>query len=157
MLQGFDVTLINSLEEVAKCINDLDHSSAHPIDFVILDDQSENRAEELARLLTSLRHEAAFADTKIVHYYTPTTSLSGHALFGNTTPGVVKITKPPRKARLLQTLAGMRGIKGLPNPLSLTSTHVTKAMEDLAAAKRTLFGNVLVAEGPIITLQLPST
>jgi len=54
------------------------------------------------------------------------------------------MTKPPREARLLQTLAGL---KNLPNYISSNPTSdVAKAMEDLAAAHRTLFGNVLIAE-----------
>lgn len=119
--------------------------SSSRLDFIILDDQSETHVDSLVRYLHSLQ-SPVFQETKVVHLYTPTTSRTGHAVFGNSsTPGVVKMTKPPRKARLLQTLAGL---KNLPNTISSSqATDVAKAMENLAAAQRTLYGNVLVAEG----------
>jgi len=54
------------------------------------------------------------------------------------------MTKPPRLARLLQTLAGL---KNLAHPM--ISNHVSeiaKAVEDISNAQRTLYGNVLIAE-----------
>jgi CheY-like chemotaxis protein len=119
---------------------------------VILDDQSETRADELARSLHSL-NTRPFKDTKIIHLYTPTTSGSGHAMFANSTiPGVAKMTKPPRLARMLQTLADL---SGLPHPLvSHQPSEVTKAVEDLANAQRTLYGNVLIAEDNSIAQDL---
>lgn len=148
MLHGFYITSLSSIHDVETHLRSMGllHS---PLDFVILDDQSETRADDLARFLPSLGL-AAFKDTKIIHLYTPTTdSLSGHAIFSSKTPGVVKMTKPPRKARLLQTLAGL---KNLPNAMSSGHTSaVAKAVEDLQAAQRTLYGNVLVAEGIIVS------
>lgn len=144
MLSGFYITSVSSIQDAEAHLRNRRplHS---PLDFLILDDQSETHAEELASFLHSLR-STTFQDTQIIHLYTPTTdSLSGHAIFNSTTPGVVKMTKPPRKARLLQTLAGL---KDLPNAVTTSrATDVTRAMEDLAAAQRTLYGNVLVAEG----------
>jgi len=54
------------------------------------------------------------------------------------------MTKPPRLARLLQTLADL---KNLPHPMiSYQPSEIVKAIEDLANAQRTLYGNVLIAE-----------
>jgi len=64
----------------------------------------------------------------------------------------VKMTKPPRKARLLQTLAGL---KDLPNAMPSTkASEIVKAIDDLTAVKRTLFGNVLVAEDNKVAREL---
>lgn len=144
MFSGFYVTLVQSIPEAEVYLHSYRASPA-ALDFIILDDQSEAHVDNLVRFLHSLKFHA-FQDTKLVHLYTPTTSGAGRAVFGNsTTPGVVKMTKPPRKARMLQTLAGL---KDLPNTISTNqATDVAKAMEDLAAAQRTLYGNVLVAEG----------
>ncbi|KAF5392631.1 hypothetical protein D9757_002167 [Collybiopsis confluens] len=142
ILPGFSVVLISTVDDTQTYLRNLGTDNV-PVDFVILDDQSESRAEELANLIHSL-HYTTFQETKVIHLYTPTTSLAGHSVFGNNSPGVVKMTKPPRKARLLQTLAGL---KNLPNTLSAApSSDVDQAMDDLAAAQRTLFGNVLIAE-----------
>ncbi|KAJ7596782.1 dual-domain HisK/Mak2 protein kinase [Mycena floridula] len=139
VLDSFNVELFGSVQDVEARLRAFGPSSP-PLDFLILDSQSETLAEELARLIVSLK-QRSLSETKIIHMYTPTTSL--HSVFANNTPGVVKMTKPPRKARLLQMLASL---KELPNTITSTSTDVTKAIEDLATAQRTLFGNVLVAE-----------
>ncbi|KAF8213626.1 hypothetical protein K438DRAFT_1902622 [Mycena galopus ATCC 62051] len=117
---------------------------ACPLDFMILDDQSETHADEIATFLRSL--------DKIIHMYTPTMNRSSHSIFSSNTPSVVKMTKPPRQARILQTLAGL---KDLPNAMPSTQySHIFKAIEDISTAKRTLFGNVLVAEDNLIAQNL---
>lgn len=144
MLTGFNVKTASNIQEAQHYLQE--HSNFDvALDFVILDDQSETHADDLARYLHSLGLKP-FAETKVIHLYTPTTSSSGHAIFANSTiPGVVKMTKPPRLARLLQTLAGL---KNLAHPM--ISNHVSeiaKAVEDISNAQRTLYGNVLIAEG----------
>ncbi|KAF8665081.1 hypothetical protein AX16_000549 [Volvariella volvacea WC 439] len=141
MLDGFDVTLVNSIQTAWKDLES--YRATHPpLDFVVLDDQSETYADDLYRFISS-RKLRAFKDTKVIHLYTPTAT-RGHALFTSNKPGVVKMTKPPRKLRLLHTLAGL---KDLPNTIASSSqSDLMKVMDDLAAAERTLFGNVLVAE-----------
>ena len=149
MLRGFVVTSSSSIHEALDSLDCF--SSTDPgLDFVILDDQSEAHADDLARCISSLDVQA-FRDTKVIHLYTPTTRDSGQTVFANSTiSGVVKMTKPPREARLLQTLAGL---KNLPNYISSNQTSdVAKAMEDLAAAHRTLFGNILIAEGGCLSI-----
>lgn len=140
MLEGFDATAVTSIIDVENHLRSF--GPLHrPLDFIVLDSQFETDAEQLARSLPSM-NPTAFRETKILHLYTPTTNL--HSVFGNSIPGVIKMTKPPRKARLLQALANL---KELPNTVKAHVSDVTQAMEDLAAAQRTLFGNVLVAEG----------
>ncbi|KAF4623556.1 hypothetical protein D9613_002054 [Agrocybe pediades] len=143
MLQGFVVQTAQSIGEAQSLLRSYASMNA-TLDFVILDDQSEAHADELARYLHSLRTQS-FAETKVIHLYTPTTSSSGSALLANSTiSGVVKMTKPPRQARLLQTLASL---KNLPYPsIYHPSSDVSKAMEDISSAQRTLYGNVLIAE-----------
>jgi CheY-like chemotaxis protein/nitrogen-specific signal transduction histidine kinase len=143
MLNGFHVTPLSSMQKAEDLLRSAG-PSCPPLDFFILDDQSETHADDLAQFLRSLKMKA-LTDTQIIHLYTPTTdNLTGHAIFSSNTPGVFKMTKPPRKARLLQTLAGL---KNLPNTFSTDhSTEVAKAIEALAVAQRTLYGNVLVAE-----------
>lgn len=146
MFNGFYVTLVSSIQEAEGRLQSY-RSSPSFLDFIIVDDQSEEHVDYLLRFIKSV-DSPSLRETKIIHLYTPTTSRTGHAVFGNSAPaGVVKMTKPPRKARMLQTLAGL---KDLPNTMSSSRpSDVTQAMEDLAAAQRTLFGNVLVAEGGV--------
>jgi hypothetical protein len=170
MFTGFHLRSVSTVQETHI---ELERLSRMPValDFVVLDDQSESHAEELSRKLQSLSgpgsgslgRKSVLAETKIIHIYTPTTdNLSGfgggngngngnggnegkRTIFSSNTPGVVKMTKPPRKHRLLQMLASL---KDLPNAATSTRvTEVEKAFEDLIAAQRTLYGNVLVAEG----------
>ena len=144
MFSGFVVTLVASIQDTQVQLQAY-RSSPAPLDFIILDDQSESHVDDLVRFLHSLQ-TPALRETKLIHLYTPTTSRTGQTVFGRSAiPGVVKMTKPPRKGRMLQTLAGL---KDLPNTISSGQpTDVARAMEDLAAAQRTLYGNVLVAEG----------
>lgn len=144
MFTGFHIVTVSSIED-ARAYLESYTVSGPALDFVILDDQSQSRPDEFACFLTSF-DLVPFHDTKVIHLYTPTTSRSGHAVFGNsTTSGVIKMTKPPRRARLLQTLAGL---KNLPNTISLEgNSDVTKALDAMAAAQRILYGNVLIAEG----------
>ncbi|RDB29051.1 Peroxide stress-activated histidine kinase mak2 [Hypsizygus marmoreus] len=143
MFSGFYVTLVSSIPEAEVHLH-AHKTSSTPLDFIILDDQSEQHVTDLLRFMNSMT-SPILRETKLIHLYTPTTSRTGHAVFGNSTiSGVVKMTKPPRKARMLQTLASL---KNLPNTMTtIKATDISKAMDDLAAAQRTLFGNVLVAE-----------
>jgi hypothetical protein len=143
MFDGFRVTSVSTLADAEMRLREFGNSNA-PLDFVILDDQSETRADEIATFLRSLG-VPALQETRIIHMYTPTMNRSSHSIFSTNTPSVVKMTKPPRQARILQALAGL---KDLPNAMASTQySHIFKAIEDISTARRTLFGNVLVAEG----------
>jgi len=119
-------------------------TSGKPLDFIILDDQSESVAELLLQEM-EIVGGALFRSTKIIHLYTPTISRTGQPVFPkNKHPRIFKLTKPPRKSRLLQVLAEL---KNLPNKLSATSTSdLSKLIADVSTAQRTLYGNVLIAE-----------
>ncbi|KAJ3513116.1 hypothetical protein NLJ89_g3133 [Agrocybe chaxingu] len=144
MLHGFDATLVPSPRDARHYLDTYSTSSPN-LDFVIFDDQSEAEADNLARYLHAL-DLSTFKDTKVIHLYTPTTSTAGHAVFASSSiPGVVKMTKPPRLARLLQTLADL---KNLSNVVTVYHpSEISKAIEDLSNVQRTLQGNVLIAEG----------
>lgn len=116
-----------------------------PIDFIVLDDQTEGGAERLTQELWKI----GFKETKVIHLYTPTISRTGQPVFPtNKHPSIFRLTKPPRKSRVLQVLAEL---KNLPNKLSASPTsELTKAIEEVSTAQRTLYGNVLIAEGNIL-------
>lgn len=141
MLEGFNVDLVSSVEDAKAYLNTYP-ASKRALDFIILDEQSETHMEDLVRYLQSFR-SGPTQGTKVLHIYTPTTSRPGYPVFGNSgTSGVVKLTKPPRKVRLLQTLASLKDL-----PISFTQpTSISQATEDLAAVQQSLFGNVLIAE-----------
>ncbi|KAF9498170.1 dual-domain HisK/Mak2 protein kinase [Pleurotus eryngii] len=138
IFQGFNIISANSVQESEVQIRNIDNFDFPPLDFVILDDQSETRVDEFVRLLHSIKSRT-LQNTKVIHMYTPTTSQPGESIFSSNTPGVHKMTKPPRKARLYQILASLKegGSPVQPNP---------KPVPELASAPRTLYGNVLVAE-----------
>lgn len=143
MFQKFHLKAVSSFDDAWRYLQAYSKSDS-PLDFIILDDWSGTNADNLARQLqaSAIPH---FRETKVIHLYTPT-SASGQAVFANSSiAGVIKITKPPRLARLLQTLA-------ISKDLSLTiATHQTsgvyKQAEEPATLQRSLYGNVLVAEG----------
>lgn len=142
MFQGFNVKLTCSMPEAQAYIQSI-RPTQDPLDFVILDDQSESHADDMARFLRSLTIPP-LRETRVLHLYTPTTTGMGDIFSSRSVLGVVKMTKPPRKARMLQFLAGL---KDLPNAVSTqSSVQAAKALEEQAAAQRTLYGNVLVAE-----------
>lgn len=142
MLTGFSVNLFSSIEQAQHYLQTYTNNGSD-LDFVILDDQSEMNADNLDQYLHSCG-KREFLETKVIQLYTPTAN-PGHPVFGNNTSGVVKMTKPPRLARVLQTLASL---KNLPHPtISHHPSEVTKALEDISTAQRTLYGTVLIAEG----------
>ena len=139
MLSGLLVSSAPSIDDAERVLQD--RSAISGLDFVILDSQSEHRADELARFLHSLVGNP-FKDTKLVHLYTPTTdSLTGHTTLRSDTPGVIRMTKPPRRARLLQVLAIIKHPEMHPIAAPIV------APKDETLVHRTLYGNVLVAEG----------
>ncbi|KAG6896744.1 hypothetical protein C0992_006406 [Termitomyces sp. T32_za158] len=145
MLHDFHVECVSSAQEAKSKLADY-QNLLMSLDFFILDEQSEDGLTEILRYIHGIQTRA-FQETKIIHLYTPTTSDSGQLVFGTSSiPGVVKMTKPPRTARILHTLAETKHVL---NSLTPTTTVVSRAMEDLATAQRTLYGNILIAEGKL--------
>lgn len=147
MLSGFTIAAVPSIDDADRFLRNSEFAT-QPLDFVILDDQSEHRADDLARVVRSLPY-AALRETKVIHLFTPTTdNLAGAPMLRNdndTTPGITRMTKPPRQHKLLQMLASLKNV--------LDQVHIrpvvnaSELREEEALAQRTLFGNVLVAEG----------
>ena len=150
MLTGFFVNSVESIMEVQQYI--YESRIVNPgLDFIILDEQSEAHADELYRFLHQFPNDP-FKDTKLIHLYTPTTdslptdSLTGHSTFENSVPGVERMIKPPRTAKLLQMLVAAK------NPAQQQTPSVGgsgPADEQQALGARTLYGNVLIAEGEL--------
>ncbi len=143
MLQKFHVKAVSSFDDAWHYLQAYNKVGS-PLDFIILDDQSGANADNLAQQLqaSEIPH---FKETKVIHLYTPTSTF-GQAVFANSSiAGVIKMTKPPRLARLLQTLA-------ISKDISFTiATHqtsgVSRQAEEQATLQRTVYGNVLIAEG----------
>jgi CheY-like chemotaxis protein len=144
MLDGFEVSAVSTVEELEASLR-LAETSDTNIDCIILDHQAEEAADGIARLMESL-HSPMLRDTKLIHLYTPVMdSISSNPVFGNGASGIIRMTKPPRKARLLQALAKLRKLP-LETYADLRST-TTLTVDEPPASQRTLFGNVLIAEG----------
>ncbi|KAI0294831.1 histidine kinase [Russula brevipes] len=143
MLDGFDVSVALTEEELEQFLHSA-KSSDTPLDCVIFDHQAEAIADGVARLLESL-HSPALRNTKLIHLYTPVTdTISSNPMFGNSTSGIIRMTKPARKARLLQALAKLRELP--PETYADLRSAVTSIVEEPPESQRTLFGNVLIAE-----------
>ncbi|KAJ3003995.1 hypothetical protein NUW54_g5022 [Trametes sanguinea] len=146
MLAGFTISAVPNIDEAERFLRNSEYAT-QPLDFVLLDDQSETRADDLARNLRSLPYPA-LQDTKIIHLFTPTTdNLAGAPMLRNDTespPGMVRMTKPPRQLKLLQTLATLKNV--LDQVPIRPVVNASEMREEEALAQRTLFGNVLIAE-----------
>lgn len=144
MLDGFDVFAVLTLEELEQNLHSVKPSDT-PLDCVILDHQTEATADGVVRLMESF-HSPVLKDTKLIHLYTPVTdTISSKPMFGNSTSGIIRMTKPPRKARLLQVLARLRKLP--PETYADLRSTVALTVDELPESQRTLFGNVLIAEG----------
>ena len=157
MLNGFSVTHVSSIDEAELHLRNGEFL-AQPLDFVILDDQSESRADDLTRFLRTLPYPS-LQETKVIHLFTPTTdNLAGAPMLRNdmdSPPGIVRMTKPPRQLKLLQVLAGLKNVPEQFSSRPIVDSSVLR--EEDALAQRTLFGNVLVAEGGSLSLFLLSS
>ncbi|KAH9964567.1 hypothetical protein BC827DRAFT_1265837 [Russula dissimulans] len=144
MLDGFDVSAVLTVEELEQTLRVVKPSDV-PLDCIILDHQAEATADGIARQLESLQ-SPALKDTKLIHLYTLVTdSISSNPVFGNSnTSGIVRMTKPPRKARILQALAKLRMLP--PETYADLRSGGTSTVEEPPESQRTLFGNVLIAE-----------
>ncbi|KAL1747326.1 histidine kinase [Schizophyllum fasciatum] len=147
---GFNVTLMSSLRD-AKARLPIIGSAPVKLDFVLLDDQSERHVDEFTGFMVDL-NLPALAETKLIHLYTPTANRTSTSVFSASSDRVIRMTKPPRTARLLQLLAELKNLQ--PATSTIPRSDVSKALDDLSAAQRKLFGNVLVAEDNIVSQNL---
>ncbi|KAI6153278.1 STKc type histidine kinase [Pisolithus tinctorius] len=147
ILKGFDVTLLSDLDALHSHLGQ--YQKDDWLDFLILDDQGQTQVVDVIQILR-WSNTPGLRQTKIIHLYTPTTqSLSeSAAIEGN--PNVAKIIKPARKMRILQVLAELRGVVAPSAPLSpvVTTSPVAET------PRRTLFGNVLIAEDNAVARSL---
>lgn len=141
MLNGFHVETVTSVTEARAVLQDV---PAKIFDVIVIDEQSEDLISDIAMFIKS-SPTLSLNHTMIVHLYTPTTNSFGRTIDSTLGLSIIKLTKPPRTARLLNTLASIRNLPTIKGPGA--TTDVSKAMDDLAAAQRTLYGNVLIAEG----------
>ena len=144
MLDGFDVFAVSTVEDLEQTLHSVKPSDT-PLDCVILDHQAEATADGIARLLESL-HSPVLKDTKLIHLYTLVTdAISANPMFASNTSDIIRMTKPPRKARLLQALAKLRNLP--PETYADLRSTTALTVEEPPESQRTLFGNVLIAEG----------
>lgn len=112
-----------------------------PIDFIFFDDQIEGGAERLIQELENI----GFFETKVIHLHTPMIGQLGQPVFPlDKHQNIFRLTKPPRKFRILQAIAEL---KNVPNKLSSLPAFGLPKAEEAQVAQRTLYGNVLIAEG----------
>ena len=82
MLSGFFVTSVSSIDQAQQHIREA-QSTYPPLDFILLDEQSEARADELCRILHQFPNDP-YKSTQLVHLYTPTTdSVTGQSTFAS--------------------------------------------------------------------------
>lgn len=148
ILTGFDLTCLKSIEEVGPFIQSC-VAGLKRIDFVLLDDQSELSVQGVVKMLNPT-HASSSNNVKTIHLFTPTSEfLSTYRTEESNQSGLLRMTKPVRTHRLLQTLANMKNIGS--NTGTSASSVVPPMPKDVhdtkEAAKRTLYGNVLIAEG----------
>jgi len=74
------------------------------VDFVILDTQFGDLADDLATVVDMLGFPSVVG-TKIIHIYTPTKENSSGTSGRDGSQKVLRVTKPPRTLKMLQTLA----------------------------------------------------
>ena len=145
MFVGFRVSSARTQLEAQKWLGQF-AGNTDRVDFVILDTQSGDLADDLATVVDALGFPS-LVDTKIVHIYTPTKGNSSGASGRDGSQKVFRLTKPPRTLKMLQTLVQLRN-----PPPQVTVPVPEKVVEDKpvedADGKRDFPGTkILIAEG----------
>lgn len=126
------------LEQFAK---DMDR-----VDFVILDTQSGDPADDLVTVVEAL-DLPSLVDTRIIQIYTPTKGNSSGTSGRDGSQKVLRLTKPPRTFKVLQTLVQLRD----PSPqvtVAVPEKVVTdKPVEDTSSRRDITGMKILIAEG----------
>lgn len=115
------------------------------VDFVILDTQSGDLADDLAKVVERLG-SPSLLDTKILHIYTPTKGNSSGISGRDGSQKVLRLTKPPRTFKMLQTLVQLRN--PTPRISAPVPVRVVEKPVENVGNKRELAGmKILIAEG----------
>ena len=116
------------------------------VDFVILDTQSGDLADDLATVINALGFPS-LVGTKIVHIYTPTKGNSSGISGRDGSQKVVRLTKPPRTIKMLQILVELRSPSPqvtVPVPMKIVGG---KPAEDANSEQNFTGMKILIAEG----------
>ena len=145
MFVGLRVASTRTQEETQRWLEQFARNTDR-VDFVILDTQSGDLADGLANTVDRLGFPS-LADTKIVHVYTPTKGNSSGSSGRDGSQKVLRLTKPPRTFKILQTLVQLRNPAHhvtLSAPEKVVDNKPTEGVNN----KRKLEGmKILVAEG----------
>ncbi|KAH8834919.1 dual-domain HisK/Mak2 protein kinase [Flagelloscypha sp. PMI_526] len=134
LLNGMELASISSMEEIETRISLLPPNQV--LDFLIIDEQSEVAVDKLCQSVrTSVN--PSLKDTKIIHFFTPTTDRK----FIRNAPGVIKMTKPPRSLKLLQTLSSKDS-----DNIGDGSVFRSDMKRPEPLPRRTLYGNLLIKQ-----------
>ena len=134
MLSGLNTTIHGSVVDTEVALRQ-DQANDRLFTILILDDQSEDHATYLIRVLDSLNPRNP-PRSVLIHLYTFT---KGSVVGRN--PNVVKVSKPPRTLDLMRKLVevSQKSVSKIPSPNRIPEPPST----------RTLYGRVLIAEGKI--------
>jgi len=145
MFVGFRVASTHTQVEVQRWLEQF-ATNTDTVDFVILDTQSGDLADDLAAVVNAL-DLPSLAETRIIHIYTPTKGNSSGTSGRDGSHKVLRLTKPPRTFKMLQTLAQLRN----PSP-QVSVTVPERVVKDRPTGdpnnKRVIAGmKILIAEG----------
>jgi hypothetical protein len=140
MLSGLDLTRAPAVVEGLVDILEEAQQANRKFDFVIIDSQADDVVKAIVELLDS---SPSLAGCHVIHYFTPTPETlsrdTGHVPLER----LVRTHKPPRTLKLLQRLTSIKGYTSD----RFAGADGNNEMITLAPSKRTLYGNVLIAEG----------
>ena len=144
MLVGFRVSSTRTQMEAQRWLEQFANNTDR-IDFVILDTQSGDLADDLATVVKTLG-SPSLLNTKIVHIYTPTKGNSSGTSGRDGSQTVLRLTKPPRTFKMLQTLVQLKNpTPHVPPP---APERVLEKPAEEVSNKRDLAGmKILIAEG----------
>ena len=134
MLNGLDITVHRNIADTETALRQ-NQTSGRRFTVLILDDQSEDHAAHLIRVIESLDPKPQ-PRTVLIHLYTFT---KGSVIGRN--PNAIKLSKPARTFNLLRKLVevSQQPTSKIPQPRAIHESPLT----------RTLYGKILIAEGRV--------
>ena len=145
MFVGFRVASTRSQVEAQTWLEQFARNT-DKVDFVILDTQSGDLADDLVTAVDALGFPS-LVDTKIVHIYTPTKGNSSGTSGRDGSHKVHRLTKPPRTLKMLQTLVQLKNPPPqviVPAPEKIGGD---KPVEDVGGTRGFPGTKILIAEG----------